>query len=271
MSVVAAALPSQSARIGGRPDLSCSPTDRLLAFYTGTGKDVFGCDFNQVLEFEHTTTQGTPALEKIHNYIQWIFPNPLPSNAAKETSPLLTPAILAQMKTNAIAQERVRKAFAMMLRFYGIGYDETTETFDPLRNDRGRHSWIAARGGFNHNYQRMTRIFIFLNAMGMKEQALGFYHALAALDATYHFNVKSFRLWGKQAGVTAPRVATKPVSVLGSIATIWIVVGGILTVLGLLSQHYGGLDSGAVAWCYYLGIPILGLSFLIKMQTCLSS
>ncbi|MEO6340585.1 MAG: opioid growth factor receptor-related protein [Caulobacteraceae bacterium] len=106
-------------------------TTRLAAFLTGDGRDHAGRSFEDVLAFDDA------ALERRHDFIQWLFPLPEPSLAVP-SAPVLTPDDLAALKASPKAQARLRQAAERMAAFYAGGLHWRT-----------RH---------DHNHLRITRI-----------------------------------------------------------------------------------------------------------------
>ena len=106
-------------------------TTRLAAFLTGDGRDHAGRTFEDVLAFDDG------ALERRHDFIQWLFPLPEPSLAVPG-APVLTPDDIAALKASPKAQARMRQATERMAAFYAHGLHWRT-----------RH---------DHNHLRITRI-----------------------------------------------------------------------------------------------------------------
>ena len=104
---------------------------RLANFLTGDGRDHAGRSFEDVIAFDDA------ALERRHDFIQWLFPLPEPSLAVPG-APVLTPADIAALKASPKAQARMRQATDRMAAFYAAGLHWRT-----------RH---------DHNHLRITRI-----------------------------------------------------------------------------------------------------------------
>ncbi|MDP8915948.1 MAG: opioid growth factor receptor-related protein [Pseudomonadota bacterium] len=104
---------------------------RLQAFLTGAGRDDAGRTVPEVLAFDDD------ALERRHDFIQWLFPLPEPSRAVPG-SPVLTPADIAALKASPSAQANLQAAAERMLAFYA-----------------STRAWLRPA---DHNHLRITRI-----------------------------------------------------------------------------------------------------------------
>jgi hypothetical protein len=124
---------------------------RLINFYSGIGTDHAGRTINHILAFD------SGKLESTHDYIQWIFPNRIPS-AYNPEAPLLTDKDVKQFKYSPDLLAKVKQAFEMMTNFYEIS--------------AGPPYWWDTK--HNHNWLRMTRILLFLKEVGFTKQAESF-------------------------------------------------------------------------------------------------
>jgi hypothetical protein len=103
----------------------------VVGFLEGRGVDGAGRDVATVLAF------GLGALERHHDYIQWLFPLPEPSRAVPD-APVLTDEDIAAIRDSAAAQASLTAGAARMTWFY----------------DATDHWLVAA----DHNHLRITRI-----------------------------------------------------------------------------------------------------------------
>ncbi len=110
----------------------------LVAFLGDEGVDGAGRLFADVLAFDDD------ALERHHDFIQWLFPLDEPSRAVPG-SPVLDAETTEALRRSPVATDRMRRAASRMLDFY------------------------AATGGwrqtFDHNHLRITRIIRSLRAI----------------------------------------------------------------------------------------------------------
>jgi hypothetical protein len=132
-----------------------TPAGPLHAFLAGSGRDGRGRTVEDVLAL------SDDALERIHDYIQWLFPLPTRS-MAQPGAPVLTPAEAAAIRADARAVENLRRAARRMLAFYGAT----------------RH-WLALS---DHNHLRITRILKSLRDLVSAEEARQFYEGVMALN-----------------------------------------------------------------------------------------
>lgn len=108
-----------------------SSDGRVLAFLQGEGVDGAGRTLFEVLAFDDA------ALERTHDFIQWLFPLEEPS-AAVPDAPVLSAGEAAAIRESTLAQCALAAATDRMDVFY-------------RRTDR----WLAPH---DHNHLRITRI-----------------------------------------------------------------------------------------------------------------
>jgi hypothetical protein len=132
-----------------------TPTGPLHAFLAGYGRDGRGRTIEDVLAL------SDDALERIHDYIQWLFPLPTRS-MAQPAAPVLTPAEAAAIRADARAIENLQRAAGRMLAFY-----------------RATRHWLAWS---DHNHLRITRILKSLRDLVSEGEARRFYEGILALN-----------------------------------------------------------------------------------------
>lgn len=103
----------------------------IVDFLEGRGVDARGRTLEQVLAFDDA------ALERHHDFIQWLFPL-TEASAAVPGSPVLTAQGVTVLRASASAQASLRRAADRMARFYRDG-----------------DAWLVR---FDHNHLRITRI-----------------------------------------------------------------------------------------------------------------
>jgi len=103
----------------------------IVDFLEGRGVDGRGRTLDQVLAFDDA------ALERHHDFIQWLFPLSEPSGAVAG-SPVLSPGDVAAIRTSTVSANGLQRAAARMAAFY-----------------RGNDHWLVR---FDHNHLRITRI-----------------------------------------------------------------------------------------------------------------
>src|SRR5262245_38928693 len=85
----------------------------IVGFYRGTGTDHSGRRLDEILQWDDG------ALERVHDYIQWLFPLDEPSGA-NWRAPLLNGDDVAEFAADASLRESLHCAFLRMLKFYGF-------------------------------------------------------------------------------------------------------------------------------------------------------
>jgi opioid growth factor receptor-like protein len=157
----------------GHPTTNC-PLSPILAYYRGDGRDAAGRYRHEVLRF------STSQLEAVHDYIQWLFPLPEPSQY-NQLAPVLTQTDIAAFNEDLDLRARLRESFGVMLAFYGM---ELAPQPDPpsVRSATAfahrRSAWISL---YDHNYLRITRILRSLSLLGLKAEAIAFLGCLEKL------------------------------------------------------------------------------------------
>src|SRR5262245_36123822 len=92
----------------------------LITFYRGSGTDHAGRSIEEILSWDDA------ALESVHAYIQWLFPN-ADSSRANPFAPLLTPADCATFRADPELRSTLARAFERILDFYGLERESSTD------------------------------------------------------------------------------------------------------------------------------------------------
>lgn len=130
----------------------------IAAFLEGEGPDARGRTLFDVL------AMNDAALERNHDFIQWLFPLREPSRAVPD-APVLTDAEVEAIRESSMAQCALAAATDRMDAFY-----------------RATHDWLMPN---DHNHLRITRIILSLRLLVGDEQADGFRAAiLSRVEAT---------------------------------------------------------------------------------------
>jgi hypothetical protein len=119
----------------------------IVRFLLGEGRDGSGRTLADVLAFDDR------AIERRHDYIQWLFPLTEASRAVPG-SPVLTQDDIAQLAASEAARMNLRTAAARMMQFY----------------NRTRH-WLVPS---DHNHLRISRIISSLRLLVGDHDADGF-------------------------------------------------------------------------------------------------
>lgn len=103
----------------------------ILAFLEGEGTDARGRTVFEVLAMNDV------ALEHTHDFIQWLFPLPEPSEAVPD-APVLGPDDIRAVRESELAPIALAAATDRMANFYRL-----------------THEWLMPN---DHNHRRITRI-----------------------------------------------------------------------------------------------------------------
>src|ERR1019366_10448716 len=90
---------------------------RLVDFYRGQKTDTEGRRLEDILAWPDDD------LEAVHDFIQWLFPLPEPSQFNPD-APLLTHEDIAAFKSDPILQANLMKSFERILAFLGLSLSE---------------------------------------------------------------------------------------------------------------------------------------------------
>jgi hypothetical protein len=144
----------------------------LHDFLTNTGTDNRNRSVAEVLAF------SDDALERVHDYIQWLFPLPTRSSAQPD-APFLTGHEIAAIRADERARANLRRAAERMLLFY----------------DRTQW-WLAWN---DHNHLRISRILQSLRLLVDEDAAQKFYDAIMARHraAGAPVNPHNLRYWSE--------------------------------------------------------------------------
>lgn len=135
-----------------------SGSGAITAFLEGEGPDARGRTLFDVLAMDNA------ALERNHDFIQWLFPLREPSRAVPD-APVLTDADVEAIRDSGMAQYALAAATDRMDAFY-----------------RATHDWLMPN---DHNHLRITRIIRSLRLLVGDEQADAFRAAiLSRVEAT---------------------------------------------------------------------------------------
>lgn len=161
----------------------------LIAFYRGTGRDAAGRSRVEILAWDDER------LERVHDFIQWLFPLAAPS-AFNPLAPVLTAADIAAFRHDPQLRERLRESLLRMLRFYGLGCDDRQGIrIEPSARFGARAAnWLTPG---NHNHLRLTRILRSLSLLGLEGHARALLHCLEAIakDHPKAIDAKTLEHW----------------------------------------------------------------------------
>jgi len=151
----------------------------IVKFYRGAATDQSGRRLDEILQWDDE------ALERVHDYIQWLFPLDEPSGA-NWLAPVLSRDDVAAFAADPSLRASLRRAFLRMLTFYGfgmpdgqverVGQEEQVPQLHREANwDAQSRVWLRPH---NHNYLRLTRIMKCLTLLGLPDDARALRDAL---------------------------------------------------------------------------------------------
>ncbi len=168
---------------------------QLIDFYRGTGSDAAGRSIDQVWAFDHHQ------LEKVHDYIQWLFPL---STASKynPNAPLLDAETAKVFCEDAELKAGLLKSLSLMLDFYGLKLSAGGQPQIVKAANYGarKNNWQDAPPGFlNHNLLRLTRMLESLNVLGCPEYSTALFICLQTVQGEEPFKIPSqtLKFWQK--------------------------------------------------------------------------
>lgn len=148
------------------------PDSALVQFYAGTGTDARGRRIGDIWQWDDT------ALERVHDYIQWLFPLP-DASLFNDSAPLLSRADIAAFAARAELRGNLRRSLARQLAFYGFALEAGPHVARGANFAARAANWLT-RG--NHNFLRLTRILRSLALLGLDAEARAL---LGALEEVY--------------------------------------------------------------------------------------
>lgn len=163
----------------------------LLNFYRGQAADSEGRALANILAWDDD------AFEEVHDFIQWLFPLPEPSQFNPH-APLLTRDDIAAFHTETALQAALRQSFERFLAFVGLMVSEDGGVAEAGNfADRVSVVWAVA----NHNWLRISRVLQSLRLLGLRAEADALFRWLAVEHSRRRFPIdeRTFRYWSAAA------------------------------------------------------------------------
>jgi hypothetical protein len=168
--------------------MTAAAIDPLLRFYRLEGGDARGRLLSEIW------TWDAARLERVHDYIQWLFPLPQPS-AFNPDAPILTADAVRAFRGDDPLRHRLLRSLTTMLAFYGL----------VLSTDAAGRPHVGAAADFaakatgwlhagNHNHLRLTRILTSLRLLGLEAHSEALYLRLAAIAGDHPHAVSATTL-----------------------------------------------------------------------------
>lgn len=166
---------------------------KIVQFYGGAGFDHRGRPLTEILKWSDVE------LERIHDYIQWLFPLQERSGF-NVAAPVLDRLTIQEFQSRPDLQQNLRLSFLRMLEFYGLEFVQSnppTVVFAPSFAERSEN-WLTAS---NHNHLRITRILKSMRTLGLHSEAVALFNCLADIyreelgKDSPAITAETFRFW----------------------------------------------------------------------------
>ncbi len=170
---------------------------RLVSFYRGAATDSERRKLDDILSWDDDD------LEAVHDFIQWLFPLPEPSQFNADAS-LVDEDDIEEFKRDKFLRANLGRSFARILRFLGLTRTDNGEVLEGGNfQARARDVWAAP----NHNWLRLTRILRSLKLLGLEAEAEALYGRLNAFYTGKRFPIPAdtFRYWTQAVRGEMPR------------------------------------------------------------------
>lgn len=162
---------------------------RLTDFYRGQATDSEGRTLAELWAY------SDHQLESIHDFIQWMFPLPTPSQFNPD-APLVTPSDIAEFQADPALRANLLRSLDVFLAFLGLRREDDRVVVGPDLDRRGifRHS--------NHNWLRITRVLTSTRLLGLEAESRAFFACLKDLRDSGRAAVTAdtFAYWEDGAG-----------------------------------------------------------------------
>lgn len=171
------------------------PTEQFLNFYRNEGEDAEGRTLGEILAW------NDDALERVHNYIQWLFPSVRRSDF-NPRGPLIREEMVEAFRNDPGLRNQLLNSFNRMLAFYGLRLNEAQVAINRDQNAPLRQAvWLTPR---NHNFLRITRILGCLNRLSLPAYAAAFHRILTDIAENEGRNIitpATLRCWRSAAAL----------------------------------------------------------------------
>ncbi len=158
---------------------------RLTEYYRGAGTDAEGRTLAATWAFTDRD------LERVHDFIQWLFPLRQASQFNPD-APLLTPDDVAEFRSDPLLRQNLQRSFAVFLAFLGLQQEGGRVGPAP---DFARKQGVWLRP--NHNWLRITRVLASTRILGLEEQSRALFRFLEGQRDGGHsaISADTFRYW----------------------------------------------------------------------------
>jgi Opioid growth factor receptor (OGFr) conserved region len=162
----------------------------LVAFYRGLAPAGCGATIDEILGWEDER------LERVHDYIQWLFPLSSRSRAVPG-APVLDGEQIDTFRSSQELRSKLEAALDRMLSFYGlrrIDEESGPRVERSASFDERARTWLYPG---SHNFLRLTRILTSLRLLGLPEHSDALFRALESiyLERPEASGATTFEFW----------------------------------------------------------------------------
>lgn len=155
---------------------------KIVNFYYNGGRTHTGDTYDIIMQMSDDWWEWD------HDYIQYLFPNEIPSQM-NGSSPVLTAEEAKIFQANVELQEKVERAFFRFLDF--LGMEKVLEESHVVIKPSPKADWWSMR--FNHTMLRITRILKALRLTGLSEHSRAFHSGLMLFKD--RFDPSTLKYW----------------------------------------------------------------------------
>ncbi len=169
---------------------------RLVQFYRGEAADTEGRYLTKIWDW------SDDRWEEVHDFIQWLFPLPEPSQFNRN-APLLTPEDIDAFGREPPLRENLLRSFQRFLKFLGLSQQEDGRVVEAENfASRAADVWAVR----NHNWLRISRVLRCLTLLGLPAEAAALFAWLKEnhLRRRFPIGTDTFRYWEQAVGPTHP-------------------------------------------------------------------
>lgn len=161
-------------------------SSKIIDFYEDSG---FPYDWEDII-FNWDTNK----METTHDYIQWMFPLPEPSQYNPD-APLLTEDDITLFKSNPDLMDRIERSLKKFLEFMGLSLVKFGQQWIVAKSSEFSNRRGSVWASFNHNWLRITRVLKCLKLLGRDDLAMAFFSCLRQLRDREGIGSTSFEYW----------------------------------------------------------------------------
>jgi hypothetical protein len=152
---------------------------QIIAFYRHQGTDDKGRTLKQLWEFSNEQ------IEKSHDFIQWLFPLPEPSNH-NLNAPILDNDTIDIFKRDRVLRKNLARSYVYFINFLGfrikVENGQVEIARDELMFEIAKKVWLRPR---SHNFLRITRVIRSTKLLGLANCSKALLKAMEELSESF--------------------------------------------------------------------------------------